>query len=155
MKNTATRRRSLADSEARPAAVRSASSRANPSARCHEGTAVSAEGRIGRGRCGLGPPEVLARAQGRLVGGEHDAHHPVHAAAGQVGHPLLDGGRGVLGPVAHHVPTGVGRLEGGGQPVHLGRVRSVSGEVPPMAWYRPTSSARSSGVGGRPRRMAV
>ena len=35
------------------------------------------------------------------------------------------------------------------------RVRSASGEVPPMASYRPISSARSSGVGGRPRLIDV
>ena len=35
------------------------------------------------------------------------------------------------------------------------RVRSANGEVPPMASYRPTSSASSSGVGERPRLIDV
>ena len=78
------------------------------------------EGRIGRGRCGLGPPEVLTRAQGDWWGVSTMPTTRATPPPARAAMPVFDGGRGVLGPVAHHEPTGVGRLEGGRQPVHLG-----------------------------------
>jgi len=82
---------------------------------------------------GGGALEVLLRTQGGAVRGEHDADDTRRRRRGQLGRARLDRRFGVLGPERDRVAARGPALEGRRTPSTWPRVRSVRGEVPPMA----------------------